>query len=294
MSGGYRSDDATREERLRQLRAEVSEAESRLAKDRELLADLAERIGTLEGGGPAPSPAPSQPRREDARSSRAPLIVLWTVGLTACGAVVLASLGLSSPAPPRTAAPSPLAAIAGAPHHVDPSALLPRAQALATPGARLSGFQASYVASDGTLDLDAPEGHGHSSLEITFVIAPPPVEVDPSAPLGGPKPQGQPYRGSKVRLDGSGFHADHREGGGFMIFPFATTAVPAPRCTTRQVWDAAKLAGAPVNAVAQLTYRASYLDKNPVWELKIEDTKYAYTIGDPECRVLTAMESLQR
>ena len=301
MSESYRDDHATRQERLLELKAEVREAEQRLVKDRELLADLAARITALEGGVEPPAPRaeaaetePTAPARPASPRSIAP----WVLGGGVCALVGAAFVAQRHPvvvAPEKVDATMARAAgLAGAPHHVVPEEVLPRAKELALPGSRLSSIHASYVASDGTLDLDAPAGHGRSRLEVTYVIEPPPVVVDPSAPLGAPRPPSEPYRGSKVDLDLTGFRVENAGAGGFVIFQYRQTPLPDPHCTTREVWAAAKLAGAPSNAVAQLTYPSSFGHRQPAWEFKIDDTSYAYTIGDPECRVLTPGEALNR
>jgi hypothetical protein len=303
VSESYRDDHAARQQRILELKGEVREAEQRLVKDHELLADLAERIAALEGGAEPPAPrvevaAPAPESDAQARPTSPRSFAPWVLGAGLCALFAAGFVAQRHPVGPEPerphAAAAPLAGLTGAPHHVVPEEVLPHAKELALPGSRLSSIHAAYVASDGTLDLDAPAGHGRSRLEATYVIEPPPAPVDPSAPLGAPKPMREPYRGSMVELDLAGYRVSNEGTGGVLGFTYASTPVPDPHCTTREVWAAAMRAGAPSNAVAQLSYEASFSGAKASWSFKIDDTSYAFTIGDPECRVLTPREIVGR
>jgi len=291
---GYRDDRAAREEQLQQLQREIADAKAKLTEDHKVLEELAERAASLEGRDPPIAPAPStapEGAEPPAPKSSFPLALgLALAAVIAIGGFMSRNTTPATPTP--TPAPSPLAGIPGAPHHVDPSAVLPSARALALAGAELTQIHATYVASDGTFDLDAPALHGRGRLEVTYVVAPPPVKVDPAAPLGAPRPPPEPSRGTQVDLDFRGLHATHDQGGAFGMLALHVTPVAEPKCTARQVWDAAKRAGAPDNAVAQLTY-SSFLGR-AMWDFTIDGTSYAFKIGDPECRVLTPSEQFAR
>jgi hypothetical protein len=281
---GYRDDWEARQQQLDALRQEVADAKGRLDEERAHLADLEARVAALKGEAPPPEPvkdAQAQPKP----ATRWPILI----ALVPLGVFLLLFIfagGRSSPPPPL---PSPLANIVGAPHAVDPLAQLPAARKLAIPGAELTSIELRYVKPDGTIDLEPPPDHGTGRAGFTFVVAPPPSRVDPCAPLGAPKPPGEPFRGSDVTLDAQGLRVASSVGGNgsFMVFGLRTTPLPEPACTTRQIWDAARAAGAPTNAVAHLTYRRSYGGDRPSWDFKIDGTSYAYTIADPECRVVS-------
>jgi hypothetical protein len=283
---GYRDDGARQAPQLEQLQRDVAEASERLNEDHEQLADLEARLAALKGDvSPAPPP-PAQPS-----STQRPRRVFIVGGWLAAALVIGLILRRTSERFPPV---SPVADIPGAPHAIDPVALLPAAQKLAIPGAELTEIELHYVRPDGTLDLKPRMDDRMGSAQFTFVVMPPPPAVDSSLPLGAAKPAGE-YRGSRVRLDEGGLRAEHSVGGAgtFTVFGRPMNTVPAPRCTTRQVWEAALAAGAPSHAVALLTYHRGSRTTRPVWDFKINGSFDEFTIGDPECRVLTPSEALR-
>jgi hypothetical protein len=139
------------------------------------------------------------------------------------------------------------------------------------------------VNEDGVMDLTA-SGYV-ARVSFHFRAAPPPEPpLDPSLPLGAPRPTSPVGSASCFELDRRGLHPDCA---GF--FP-SRGAVPKPRCSTRAVWDAARGAGAPVGAVAHLSYQNDVFGQRARWTFQIEGTSREYVISDPECRILTPNE----
>ena len=101
------------------------------------------------------------------------------------GLVVVVALVASTTSRSDTDVDAALKAIPGAPHAVDPLALLPMAQNSA-PGRFLVSIEARYVDENGRVDLRALSYMG--SITYTFGERPPEPTPDPSRPLGAPQP----------------------------------------------------------------------------------------------------------
>lgn len=160
--------------------------------------------------------------------------------------------------------------IEGDPARFDAVAGLAQALALAGPGARLESFRASGVRRDGTLDLTAR--YTPAPL-ASYALHRPAAAPDPAPPLGaGGSPDGRWYQA--VRVDayrpgqqrqvtsvGGGIGVRYRYvNRGLDLDEGAVTGAPdepaitPPACTLARLWADAAAAGAPAEAVAQISY----------------------------------------
>ncbi len=57
---------------------------------------------------------------------------------------------------------------------------------------------------------------------------------------------------------------------------------PEPRCSPRQLWDAARRAGAPEGAVATIAYETA-IGRGPSWHFEIQGTRFAFDVSDANC-----------
>jgi hypothetical protein len=261
-----------REEELAGLRAKVEELGGQLDQDRRALAELAGELAAFEPRADKP-PTPSAP------PSGMPLApVMWAGGLALLALVLALPRTSGQPAAEATIAVD-AARLPGGPGAVDLKALLPLAREQLKPheGAEFAGFRARYVRSDGTLDLQA---RGYSpEATFTFVqqrAAPP---RDPSLPVGvgqGLSPMATAYEVevTKVGLKRPSF-------GQLSPFPLQGPT-PEPRCSPRQLWDAARRAGAPEEAVATIAYETT-IGRGPSWHFEIQDTPFAFDVSDANC-----------
>jgi hypothetical protein len=243
------------DERLDLLAARVDRALEQVARDRQVLRELADGIAALRKG---ESPA-------QRRNRQGPRYWLFPVG-AALGLGAFFVLRLPATRPP---APAPPAAVhgdyPGAPHAIEPLDFFDRAARLAE-GKVLAEMRFQYVASSGTVDLEAPEHRG--ALHFRFASPNPPIAS------------------STVDVTSSGVYVSH-DGSAVPAF---NQPVGKPGCTPAKVWAAAREAGAPQDALATLTYHRRVSEKRPVWEFEIEGTRHSFVIGDAECRVLTPDE----
>lgn len=264
--------EGAREDELAGLRAKVEELGGQLDQDRQALAKLAGELAAFEPQADKP-PTPSAP------SSGSPLApLMWAGGLLVFAIASVLALTPSGPAVDATIAVD-AARLPGGPGAVDLKALLPlaREQLRQHEGAEFAGFRARYVRSDGTLDLQA-KGY---SPEVTFTFvqqqaAPP---RDPSLPVGvgqGLSPMATAYE-VEVRKGG----LKRPSLGLSSPFPLQGPA-PEPRCSPRQLWDAARRVGAPEGAVATIAYEMT-IGRGPSWHFEIQDTPFAFDVSDARC-----------
>jgi hypothetical protein len=145
---------------------------------------------------------------------------------------------------PKTPAPPPFADI----HAVDPSALIENARARAPRGSKLTRLRAHFAGSNGLVDLAAP-GY-KANLRYTFSLPPIPAKQAPNAPLGVVTPA-KYFPDTIVFYEGPDVNVGTDELG-----DMGAHATSEPKCTIAQVWAAAVAAGAPANAVADVTFPA--------------------------------------
>ena len=155
-------------------------------------------------------------------------------------------------------------------------------EAMAAEGSQLEEIDVTYVAEDGTMDLTAPY-----RATATFRFrgpAPPPPALDPSLPLGAPRPPEKVGSSACFRIIGTDVVTISHECAG--VGSSMKGSSPHPRCTPAQVWAVARSRGAPQRAVAHLVYelKLGYAEnESPMWSFEIHDTSYQFTIMESEC-----------
>jgi hypothetical protein len=286
---------------LAALSAQVAEATAQVEGDRAALGEVAESIQKLRAslGGPAETgkatPDATEPAKEPAHELAKSIEAVPGLGLRAWMValalfVVVAALVVRSRTPAKP--PDPLAAVAGipgAPHAVDPIALLPTAKQRAVVRQFLVSIEGRYVGSNGRVDLRAPSYAG--LIKYTFGERPPEPPPDPSRPLGAPKASGGAMpRQSQVTIDIGGIHIDP------ILLGFSGAEVPEPRCSFEAVWKGAIEAGAPGDAVAIIVYKLDTFaglglpgaarGPRAMWSFRIEGTAVDLKIEDSSCKVM--------
>jgi hypothetical protein len=286
--------DAIRKQ-LAALSAQVAEATAQVEGDRAALTEVAGAIQKLRQSLGGPEPEATHVAKEGAKTPATSTGMTaglsrreWIIG----GAFFLAVsvLILFARAPQK--APDPLAAVAGipgAPHAVDPIALLPIARERAAARQFLVSLEARYVSSNGRVDLRAPSYVG--SIQYTFGDRPVEPPPDPSRPIGAPKPRGGDMpRLSQVTIDIGGIRTEQ------ILMGISGAEVPEPKCSIEAVWKAAIEAGAPESAVAVIVYKLDSFaglglsgarrGARAMWSFRIEGTAIDLNIEDPSCKVM--------
>jgi hypothetical protein len=286
---------------LAELSAKVAEATAKLEGERAALGEVAEAIQKLRVSLDPDTTKTLDPDENKSQKPEPPKTPATSSGLPEGTHVVLAIsvaiLGIaffalkasSSPPDPHAA----VMQVPGAPHAVDPIALLPVARAQALVRESLVSIEARFVGSNGLVDLDAKGYQG--SITYTFGETPPEPPRDPSLPIGAPQPYRAMPRQARVLLDLGGLRAEPVNLG------YAGRTVPDPKCSLQDVWKAALDAGAPEGAVAIVTYQLDPLsslmflgrrdaasfanDSGAAWRFRIEGTKIDLRVEDPTCKV---------
>lgn len=162
------------------------------------------------------------------------------------------------------------AEIVGDPASFDPVAGLDQALALAGPGAQLEELAAYGVRRDGTLDLTA---RYTPAPRASYRLHRPAPAPDPAPPVGaGGSPDGNWYQAIRVDAYRPGqrrqvtsttgtsrvqyFYVNRgldMEEGAVSGTP-GDLPIPPPACRFTQLWNDAIAAGAPADAVAQISY----------------------------------------
>jgi FMN phosphatase YigB (HAD superfamily) len=218
-----------------------------------------------------------------------PAIFLRAVGALGGGLLLLLVLVAVCATQGRPPPPDPALELArqlpGFPHQIDPVALLPavRKAAGATRPLRLVSIKARYAGAQGLVDLDGPGYQG--AVEYLFR-----QEAPPEPPPAGPRPPRGARRTAEPILTTDWSLSLNRDGLTVRRNIFAagfSALVPDPSCSVRQVWVAARAAGAPARAVARLEYQ-SLLGGQAGWSFEIDGTGFEMKISDPGCRRRTA------
>jgi hypothetical protein len=288
---------AARDGECGKLRAQIDALLARLEGERRAFAELAREHGAPAAPPPAataPAVAPpaAPPVAPRARGERRAAIVVGFAALVAGSALgagtrlpsvlvtSVRSAGARS-APPADG-PTPAERLPGGPGAVDASALLPLARRLARGnGAEFASFRARGVRPDGTLDVGAQGAPPPATL---LFVRP----LDPTAD--------QPPGTARPAPPAAGAYAIDVTRGGMqrprpVPMPDDITGNPVrePRCSLRQLWGAARAAGAPAGAVATVAYEASRApgprgDRVFVgWHFAVEGTPFAFRMSDEEC-----------
>lgn len=188
-----------------------------------------------------------------------------------------------------TSAPvDPLSGVPGAPHAVDPAALIEQARLVSGigPTAVLTHIEASFVGSNGNVDLDNPHYKGQIIYRFEGrADAPPPPPRPEGVPLGSPgagAPSLATYFRRSVRVSASGIvllQSSDSHGN--------NNARPLPkeilsRCSFHQIWEAARTGDAPADAVATVNYRVK--NDSPEWWFQIENTSFGFSVNPATCK----------
>ncbi len=278
-------------EQLAKLAAQVSEATSRIERDRIALDELQEGIESLQqqvGGSDEPEPTDSAntgdetvklPTTTGVPPRNKKLLVAVIAGIVALFAVCyIIAVGSKQRKPDQSfTRPKPTVDLPGFPHSVDPGALLPIARRESKVKENLISIKADYVNSAGLVDLKNDKFNGR--IEFAFGYQPPQPPDDPSRPVGAPKPPGKSAHIGTVRVNQWGMHAS--DSPSYVSY----RPVSDPRCSFKQVWDAARQAGAPANAVAIIKYSRNILSSEAVWEFEIRGTNHKYRVDDATCTI---------
>lgn len=286
---------------LAELSAKVAEATAKLEGERAALSEVAEAIQKLrvslepdKNNNLEPDEnkyKEPEPPKTPATSSGLPVGTGIFLGISLAILAVAFFLLKASSSPPDPHAA--VMQVPGAPHAVDPIALLPTARAQSLVRESLVSIEARFVGSNGLVDLDAKGYMG--SISYTFGETPPEPPPDPSIPVGAPQPSRPMPTQARVRLDRAGLQEEP------VLIGFSSAAVPDPKCSLADVWKAAREAGAPEGAVAVVTYKrdpilpirllgrrdaASFAkDSGAAWLFVIEGTAISLRIEDPTCKV---------
>lgn len=186
-------------------------------------------------------------------------------------------------------------AISGDNRRFDPFAKLPEIRSRLQPNAGLVSIQATFVRSDGTMDLEA-EYTPFPQTEYVFVR---PLDKAPenAPPIGaGRGPDDIWFEEIRVKCYRPGQLRHVRRMGGNMNTEYTykhlgmeidrrtpqsgqpEPAIPDPECTTRDLWKLAMARGADVNAVARIEYHKDG------YEFRIDRTDVRFAC-DRDCRI---------
>lgn len=178
----------------------------------------------------------------------------------------------------------PVTDIPGAPHAVDPAALVGMARAVSGLGERgvLAQIDGIFVGSNGRVDFDAPAYKGRVRYRFELPPGSPIEEVRPAGvPLGipvskNPDPARRLIR--TVTADVEGIRLDKASSNGVIV---VSLDVP-PHCSFQQIWEAAIAGAAPANALAHVLYNSD--SKGQGWWFHIDDTQFTFSIGADTCK----------
>ncbi len=165
---------------------------------------------------------------------------------------------------------------------VDPTALIAAARARAPKGSKLTYLRAHFVGANGLVDLTARSYK--ASIVYAFSLPPIPAKQKPGAPVGVVTPA-QYFPDTIVRFEG----ADVTVTTDTIPLSMHAKADSEPRCSLAQVWAGARAAGAPANAVAEVSFPAG-MSRERQWNFHIAGTGangapvFAANIDDATCR----------
>jgi hypothetical protein len=140
------------------------------------------------------------------------------------------------------------------------------------PDAVLYRIDVDGVYPDGRVDITAKEGGG-GSMDFRFVSPARAKKPDPT-------PDAADDRKCEFRIE---LKRDHVWATPLTSFTCKEHQIGAPKCTTAQVWQKAKEAGAPTDEPANLGYRAASGGK-PKWYFDIGKPKKYSKMFDDDCR----------
>ncbi len=158
---------------------------------------------------------------------------------------------------------------------VDVSAFLPVARSRAPQGSSFSKLRVHLVGASGVVDLGAPSYK--ASVMVRFRLPPVPAVQKPGAPPGVMVPA-KYFPDTVIRLEGSVQTTSQDPFGGMGM-----GAKAEPHCTVKEVWRGAIAAGAPADAVADVTFPS---DLRPTaWNFYVDGAKFNVLVDDATCAV---------
>ena len=276
MRSGERTDVMRR---LADLETELVKASSDLEQQRVLLERIAGQVRALREADDAqpreppraepprePASAPPRPITPSPRSVRTTRRWPFVVGaLVLIGALSAWYLRRSPEESSYTKRPLP-----GAPHAIHPAAVLDEARTASNIRGELAAIEAVLVA-DGVVDLDRRDGT-RSPLVFYFFDDKQGVEVhaapDGFTVIAGSAPDPQ-YACNASRLQYQ-----------------CGASVPVPRCSWKQIWEAARKAGAVKDDRLVVLYGVNVerdaAKRRPVWQILVE-SRGLLVIEDGRC-----------
>jgi hypothetical protein len=176
-----------------------------------------------------------------------------------------------------------LADIPGAPHAVDPAALVEMARRASGLGEQsvLAQIDGLFVGSNGRVDLDAPAYKGRVHYRFELAQHPPgPRELSAGAPLGASANLSNPGRRQRrtVTVDSDGIMVDDASSDGVVLGP---SDIPL-HCSFQQIWDAARAGDVPADALAHIMYNSD--DGGQAWWFHVDDTQFTFSISAATCK----------
>jgi hypothetical protein len=166
------------------------------------------------------------------------------------------------------------------PHALRPLDLLDRARDMTRmdANAKLVEIEIVHAGANGLVDLDAPDYKGSVAYtwELPLPVAPtaPPVVRPGLTPPPVPEPKRRIVK--SVLVDMKGMHVTS----GKSDEEAPVERVSPPRCELPRLWDAARRAGAPENAVARVIFAAS---GGGAWRFEIPGTPIRLVASNDSC-----------
>jgi hypothetical protein len=174
--------------------------------------------------------------------------------------------------------------IPGAPHAIDPAALVDMARRLSGLGERsvLAQIDGVFVSSNGRVDFDAHayQGRVHYRFEL------PPRALTEQERFGG-APLGVPVTSLRdpdrrqlrtVTADIDGIRLDEARSDGVVI----RGKDVLPHCSFQQVWNAARTGDVPADAPAHIMYNSD--SGGQAWWFHVDDTQFTFSISAATCK----------
>lgn len=176
-----------------------------------------------------------------------------------------------------------LADIPGAPHAVDPAALVEIARRVSGLGERsvLAQIDGIFVGSNGRVDLDAPAYKGQVHYRFELAQHPPGQrELLAGVPVGAAIFLVNPGRRQRrtVTVDIDGIVVDDASSDGVVLGPSDTPL----HCSFQQAWDAARTGDVPADALAHIMYNSD--SGGQAWWFHVDDTQFTFSINAATCK----------